>query len=145
MSLRRFCAVDDELWDKVPSRAPNSLCPRLRSSNWLMLLRPEPGFSLLSSSGVDLASLPLLLSSWDRRGRLGWFSEVEDCLRLIAVGDGMGLSVVSGTITADASGLRNNSALLYLEKSLLLRWGVGHALVVLVAFQAKDDSISDDI
>ena len=76
---------------------------------------------------------------------MGWFSEVEDCLRLIAVGDGMGPSVVSGTITADASGLRNNSALLYLEKSLLLRWGVGHGLVVLVAFQAKDDSISDDI
>ena len=32
MSVRRLCAVEDELWDKVPSRAPNNLCPRLRSS-----------------------------------------------------------------------------------------------------------------
>ena len=39
MSARRFCAVDDELWDRVPSRAPNNLCPRFRSSSCPVLRR----------------------------------------------------------------------------------------------------------
>lgn len=32
MSARRFCAAVDELCDNVPSSAPNSRWPRLRSS-----------------------------------------------------------------------------------------------------------------
>ena len=61
ISVRRFCAVDDELWDNVPSRAPNNLCPRLRSSNCPLRLRSDCA-SMGVSGGEAAESLLLLLS-----------------------------------------------------------------------------------
>ncbi len=104
MSVRRFCAVEDELWDNVPSRAPNSLCPRLRSSNCPLLRRSdalsrgEAGEFLLSLDW-PLSSLSLLLRS----------SEKEDWRRF-NVGDvDKGRSVVSsGSMTAEATALKDS-------------------------------------
>lgn len=80
ISVRRFCAVEDELWDKVLSRAPNNLCPRLRSSICPLLRRSD------SRSGVEVSramSWPLSIESWLIRGRLAVFSGNGECLRFV--------------------------------------------------------------
>ena len=106
MSVRRFCAVEDELWDNVPSRAPNSLCPRLRSSICPLLRRSDCRVSWLADCwGVMVLSLLPLLSLWPSLGLFDRSSENEDCLRL-RVGGGEGGSSDSGNITAEATALQ---------------------------------------
>jgi hypothetical protein len=102
ISALRFAAEDEELCESVPSRAPNSLWPRLRSSTCPLLRRASRcSSSTLAGRGGSL--LPSLLS----RGRLESFSDMEDCLRLREVpspgdeGSGVG-SWASGTTMADA-------------------------------------------
>ena len=78
ISVRRFCAAEDELWDNVLSRAPNNLCPRLRSSTCPLLRRSD------SRSGADVSgatSWPLPIESWLIRGRLAVSSDNGECLR----------------------------------------------------------------
>ena len=80
ISVRRFCAVEDELWDKVLSRAPNSLCPRLRSSICPLLRRSD------SRSGVEVSramSWPSSIGSWLIRVRLAALSGNGECLRFV--------------------------------------------------------------
>lgn len=80
ISVRRFCAVEDELWDKVLSRAPNNLCPRLRSSI-CPLLRRSDGRSCVDESRAT--SWPLPVESWLIRGRLAASSGNGEGLRLV--------------------------------------------------------------
>ena len=107
MSVRRFCAVDDELWDNVPSRLPNNLCPRLRSSNWPLLRRSKAlstrvgGGDIVASADV---SSPLL-----RRGLFASCSETMDFLRLVGASGEFGCSLASGIITAEAMALVSKS------------------------------------
>lgn len=99
ISVRRFCAVEDELWDKVSSKAPNNLCPRLRSSNCPFLRRSG------NRSCVGIGSLPVSIGEcWVSRGLLALPSDVFDCLRL-ACAEGWGSSIASGSITAEATAL----------------------------------------
>ena len=102
MSTRRFCAVDDELCDNVPSRAPNSLCPRLRSSICPLLRRSD------DRSGVGNDGFPAAPSSSPdvcfSRGRLLLCSDTDDCLRFVAPSIDGSFSTVSGSgrLTAEA-------------------------------------------
>lgn len=105
MSVRRFCAVDDELWDKVPSRAPNSLCPRLRSSICPLLRRSDCRVSWVADCWGDTVSGSLpLVSLWPSLGRFDRSSEKEDCLRFRVAG-GEGDCSDSGRMTAEARAL----------------------------------------
>lgn len=103
ISVRRFCAVEDELWDKVPSRAPNNLCPRLRSSN-CPLLRRSDGWSC-----ADVACKTTLVVSWPgswlNRRRLTLLAETDDCLRFGGREEVRVSSMGSGTMTAEATAL----------------------------------------
>lgn len=103
MSVRRFCAVEDELWDKVPSRAPNNLCPRLRSSN-CPLLRRSDGWSCadVACEAKSVVSWP---GSWLNRSRLTLPSETDDFLRFNGGKDVWDSSMGSGTMTAEATAL----------------------------------------
>lgn len=95
MSARRFCAVDDELCERVPSRAPNNFWPRLRSSTC----------SLFRRDGVP-ASCLLWLASALSRGLLLPPSEIEDCLRFAGpCGEG-NWDTGSGRITSEATALQ---------------------------------------
>lgn len=99
ISVRRFCAVEDELWDKVSSKAPNNLCPRLRSSNCPFLRRSG------TRSCVGIGSLLVTIGEcWVSRGLLALPTDVFDCLRLPCA-EGWGPSVVSGSNTAEATAL----------------------------------------
>lgn len=102
ISVRRFCAVEDELWDKVSIKAPNNLCPRLRSSNCPFLRRSG------TRSCVGIGSLPVSIGEcWVSRGLLALPSDVVDCLRL-ACSEGWGSSIASGSITAEATALNRS-------------------------------------
>lgn len=117
MSARRFCAGEDELCESVPSRAPNSLWPRLRSSS-----APLPYRAALRSRSVLRSATPaeddggrLLSSGEDRGGRSSWSlsrrrllsaSEMEDFLRFRPFSGDAGTSLSgSGNATADAISL----------------------------------------
>lgn len=102
MSTRRLCAVEDELCARVPSRAPNNLFPRFRSSSFL--LSSCSGARLGFAGGDDPPSTWSIEPSSDNRGRLLFASETDDCLRLADSG-GDSCSTVSGKITADATSL----------------------------------------
>ena len=102
MSDRRFCAVEDELWDKVPSRAPNSLCPRLRSSIAPLF---RSGRSCAVVGAWVIASGLSWLSSTESRGLLDSASEYVDCLRFNETGGDCGCSSASGKMTAEATAL----------------------------------------
>lgn len=105
MSVRRFCAVDDELWDNVPSRAPNSLCPRLRSSICPLLRRSDVRVSWVADCGGVMVSVPFPRASlWPSRGLFERSPENEDCLRLRVAGGEGGCSD-SGKMTAEATAL----------------------------------------
>ena len=84
MSSRRLCAVDDELCERVPKRAPKSLCPRLRSSK-APFLRRSARLSATADSSILLGAFCNVDSGWLesvlRRGRLASVLIVEDCLR----------------------------------------------------------------
>ncbi len=90
ISVRRFCADEVLLCDRVPRRAPKSLWPRLRSSTGFSLRREG---AEASGGRVGFGDGGLL-----RRGRLG-FGEggSEGRLLVIGVGDGGG----SGRTTAE--------------------------------------------
>ena len=106
MSVRRFCAVEDELWDNVPSRAPNSLCPRLRSSICPLFRRSDCWVPWVAACwGVMVLGLLPLLSLWPSLGLFDRSSEKEDCLRLRLAGGEGGCSD-SGSITAEATALQ---------------------------------------
>ena len=104
ISARRFCALDDELCERVPSRAPNSLCPRFRSSALPLTRRSSRMIEVAGpgrSSSGGLSSSTLL----SRRSRLVLLSEPPDCRRLAKlVGEGS-FSASSGTTTAEATTL----------------------------------------
>ena len=108
MSVRRFCAVEDELWDNVPSRAPNSLCPRLRSSTCPLFRRSAAVRSIdvvvELGAGSAFSGLLLLLSLWLSRGRLECSFENEDWRRF-RLGDVVlgGSAGSSGSMTAEAT------------------------------------------
>ena len=107
MSVRRFCAVEDELWDNVPSRAPNNLCPRLRSSTCPLFRRSDARSRGAVDVVGDAAESALeLLSPRLNRGRFACSSEKEDWRRLRVRGEALGGSIdSSGTITAEATAL----------------------------------------
>lgn len=104
MSVRRFCAAEDELWDKVPSRAPNNLCPRLRSSSCPLLRRSDAWSCPIEDSEPKLC--PLLFEFWLNRGLLELSSVIDDCLRFADI-EGGDSSTGSGRMTADATALEN--------------------------------------
>lgn len=113
ISVRRFCAAEDELWDKVPSRAPNNLCPRLRSSNCPLLCRSDGWSCLVEDS--EPTSCPLSFEFWPNRGLLELCSVMDDCLRFVDNGDGTS-STGSGRMTADATALRNKYLVMLNDK-----------------------------
>ena len=106
MSARRFCAVDDELWDSVPSRAPNNLCPRFRSSSCPVLRRSLNRSDLW---GGDPSLANGSVSVFSLRPSLGLFDsedDIDDCLLFKGFAfTGSGSSSVSGRMTADATAL----------------------------------------
>ena len=85
----------------MPSRAPNSLCPRFRSSVMPFLRRSA---ALLERS--EGGEPPLPVSGRASRGRLAPESEFDDCLRLADSGGEASCSLISsGMITAEAIAL----------------------------------------
>jgi hypothetical protein len=103
ISTRRFCAVEDELCARVPSRAPNNLFPRFRSSSFT--LSSDLGVVFVSAAGGDEPLTRSREPYSDKRGRLLSTSDTEDCLRFESEGEG-GCSTVSGKMTADATSLQ---------------------------------------
>ena len=102
MSRRRFSAADDELCDKVPSKAPNSLFPRLRSSTAslnllsvrLLLLSPRADKTLVSRFALSRRTRFLVSLTKGRPARFALERELS-----------WGV-ICSGTITAEATVLR---------------------------------------
>lgn len=102
----------------MPSRAPNNLCPRFRSSIKPLFRRSDALFG-----GLDGGNPASLASYWLSRGRFAFCSEVDDCLRFADKGKEASCSVVSsGTMTAEGTALETDISVGSNQIDLGLAW-----------------------